>query len=549
MPRFRPHTAVRRSQPKVDPASSEARGRPSPSTDSAVGLVLGEEGLPAGQAHHPEAPPLGGQQVGGGQGQRHLGPGGDQHRVGAVAQHVAAAVHPAFLAGAVEHRQVLAGQDQGGGAVGAVQRQFPGLGGLPGVGGAHHPEVGDGPQGGEVLDGLMGGAVLAQQHRVVGEHEDARRLHERRQAQRRAQVVAEHQEGGAVGAQAPVDRQPVDHGPHGELPHPEAEVAPRRGGRLEVGRPGDQRVVGGGQVGRAADEAGQPGGQGVDHLAGGGAGGDRLAHLEALHRPHFHPPRRPVLLPAGGGLRVGGEAAVAALLPGPPGGRPPGHALAEEGVDRRVHFEAALHRPAHRLLGPGDLLLAQGRAVGVGGVLLGRRPVGDVGAAGDQRGPGLVGQGGAETAAATAARSWPSAARVCQPKAAKRAATSSVKARLGRALDGDPVVVVEHDEAAQAQVPGQRGRLRRDALHQAAVPDEDEGAVIHQVGPEHGPQVRLGGGQAHGGGQALAQGAGGGLDAEGGVALRDGPGSATPTGGSSPGRPRVSGKPVRWSRL
>ncbi len=328
MPRFSPHTAVRRSQPKVDPASSEAPGQALAQHREPVGLVLGEEGLPAGQAHHPQAPPLGGQQVGGGQRQRDLRAGGQQHRVGAVAHDVAAALHPALLAGAVEHRQVLAAEHQGGGAVVAVERQLPGLGGLPGVGGAHHPEVGDGPQGGQVLDGLMGGAVLPQQHRVVGEHEDARRLHQGRQADRRAQVVAEDHEGGAVGAQAAVDRQAVHHGPHGELPHPEAEVAPRRGGRLEVGRPGDQGVVGGRQVGRAAHEAGQPRRQGVDHLPGGGAGGDRLAHLEARHRAHLHPARRPVCLPAGGGLRVGGEAAVAALLPGLAGGSPAGHALA-----------------------------------------------------------------------------------------------------------------------------------------------------------------------------------------------------------------------------
>ena len=150
---------------------------------------------------------------------------------------------------------------------------------------------------------------------------------------------------------------------------------------------------------RSAEPPTRPGSRGARALMTlpeAGAGGERLAHLEALHRPHFHPPRREVLLPAGGGLRVGGEAAVAALLPGLPGRGPAGHALAEEGVDRRVHLEAALHRPAHGLLGPGDLLLAQRRPVGVGGVLLGRRPEGDVGAAGDQRRPGLVGQGGGD---------------------------------------------------------------------------------------------------------------------------------------------------------
>lgn len=40
---------------------------------------------------------------------------------------------------------------------------------------------------------------------------------------------------------------------------------------------------------------------------------------------------------------------------------------------------------------------------------------------------------------------------------------------VGVAVDGDPVVVIEDDEFAQAPVPGQRCRLVGDALHVATV--------------------------------------------------------------------------------
>ena len=50
---------------------------------------------------------------------------------------------------------------------------------------------------GELLDGLMGRAILAVAHRVVREDEDGRQLHQRRQPDRGPRVVAEDEEGGA----------------------------------------------------------------------------------------------------------------------------------------------------------------------------------------------------------------------------------------------------------------------------------------------------------------------------------------------------------------
>ena len=49
------------------------------------------------------------------------------------------------------------------------------------------------------------------------------------------------------------------------------------------------------------------------------------------------------------------------------------------------------------------------------------------------------------------------------------------------AVDRDSVVVVERDEFAESQRTGERADLVRDALHHAAVADEDIGVVIDDV--------------------------------------------------------------------
>ncbi len=67
-----------------------------------------------------------------------------------------------------------------------------GAGGLIAVTRAEHEDVGHGAEGGQVLDGLVGGAVLAQADAVVGHHEDAARMAQRCHADRRPHVVCMH---------------------------------------------------------------------------------------------------------------------------------------------------------------------------------------------------------------------------------------------------------------------------------------------------------------------------------------------------------------------
>src|SRR3546814_16915587 len=52
----------------------------------------------------------------------------------------------------------------------------------------------------------------------------------------------------------------------------------------------------------------------------------------------------------------------------------------------------------------------------------------------------------------------------------------------GRPVDRDRIVVPQDDQARQAQMPGQRGGLLADALHQAADDGDRVGVVIDDLG-------------------------------------------------------------------
>ena len=59
-----------------------------------------------------------------------------------------------------------------------------------------------------------------------------------------------------------------------------------------------------------------------------------------------------------------------------------------------------------------------------------------------------------------------------------------VVGQLGRPVDRDVVVVVEGEQPSQAEVPGQRRRLVRDPLHEAAVAGDHVGAVVADLAAE-----------------------------------------------------------------
>ena len=78
---------------------------------------------------------------------------------------------------------------------------------------------------GQLLDRLVGRAVLAERDAVVGEDVHDVQSHQRRQPDRRPHVVGEDQEGRAERHESAVRRQAVDDRAHRVLAHAEVEVA------------------------------------------------------------------------------------------------------------------------------------------------------------------------------------------------------------------------------------------------------------------------------------------------------------------------------------
>ena len=184
---------------------------------------------------------------------------------------------------------VLPGQDDAGRVLVVFQHDLPGRGDLVRVSGADDVQARDGAQGGELLHGLVGGAVLAQADRVVRPDIQGRDAHEGAEPDRGALVVGEDQEragerpGPAVQGDAVHDRGRGVFA-DAEVQDPAVGVAlpgpGGAGGRDERGRAFDRGVVGLGEVGGAAPEFGHDRADRVQDLAGRGAGGDVLAGLE-----------------------------------------------------------------------------------------------------------------------------------------------------------------------------------------------------------------------------------------------------------------------------
>ena len=172
-----------------------------------------------------------------------------------------------------------------------------------------------------------------------------------------------------------------------------------------------------------------------------------------------------------------------------------------------------------------DLVGAKRRAVDPRGAALLFRAVADGGAAGDQHGAAVVlfrgGQGAVDVGGVMAVADQRAPARRLEPPDL----VGGVRQR-DLAVDGDAVVVPQHDKPSQAQMTGQGDRLLADAFHQAAVAGDDPGAVVAQFLAELGAHLGLGDGKADRGCQPLTQGAGGHLDPLGmavfGMAGRDG---------------------------
>ena len=110
-------------------------------------------------------------------------------------------------------------------------------------------------------------AVLAIAHGVVGEYPDRRQFHQRREPNGRARIIAEDEERGAEGAQLRY-RHPVDRRGHRVLANAEVQIPAAARARLEVAGAleGQDRLVRGTEIRRAAEQPGDVLRQHVEHF-------------------------------------------------------------------------------------------------------------------------------------------------------------------------------------------------------------------------------------------------------------------------------------------
>ena len=164
----------------------------------------------------------------------------------------------------------------------------------------------------------------------------------------------------------------------------------------------------------------------------------------------------------------------------------PGHVLVHPVGDD----EALVRVEAEHLLRRPDLVLAEGRAVGLGGVHGVRSGIGDVTAHGDERRargvlPGRSDGGieGLDVVHVLHPLHVPAVGRKTG------AFVLGVERQRRCAVDCDAVVVVEDEQLAETERPGERSGFLADALHQIAVGGDDVDPMVDDL--VSGPVVAL----------------------------------------------------------
>ena len=300
---------------------------------------------------------------------------------------------------------------------------------------------------------------------------------------------------------AGVAREPVADGGHGMLAHAEVDVAAQVAVFLEGTAAGDVRERGVAEIRAAADQAGDRARQRLDDLLA--ALARRELRAGELRGPlHMLGNIAEIRIDARG-ERLAARAEHARI---PRLARRFALAIArlQVLVHGRRHGEARLGIEADGQLGRRHFIGAEGRAMHLRRARHLRRTKADRRAALDERRAARVGNRGAQ---GVVDRGHVVAIDLRHLPAVRGKARRDVfgERDLGRAVDADVVVVVEDDEAPQAEVAGERGGLRGDAFHQAAVAGDDVGVVVAQICAIFFAKPSLGDRHADAVGEALAQ--------------------------------------------
>ena len=313
----------------------------------------------------------------------------------------------------IDHRKLLASEHETHGAFRVRQRHAPGLDCLRGVARPHHRHVRHGSQTGQLLDGLMRRAILAERDAVMGPDVDDAGSAQCRQADAWPHVVGERQERRAKGEQPAMNGDPGQDRGHRVLPQPEMNVSSRvspdaagyalcrpRGAAhggvrvLEITASFQRRSRRRVEIRGPTNEVSHDGRQRVDRLSSCVA----RCHLAVRRRED-----REVRLPSVGQftreraskwvghLGMRDAVRVNAALPRGLQFRTAPDRLSERAKDVNWHVERAVLGPSQRALRQAHLFDAERLAVRVPRVLLVRAAVADMRAGHDQRRPILFG--------------------------------------------------------------------------------------------------------------------------------------------------------------
>ncbi len=403
--------------------------------------------------------------------------------------------------------QVLTGQGQHAGAVWLRQRDFPTFRGFHRIGRAHHKAIWRGAHHGEMLNRLVGWAILANADAVMGHHIDHVNPHQSGKSHRGARVIGKGKECPAIGAHAPMQRHTVHRCRHAMLADAVMDIAPFAvlgGENPHIARFGIVRPR---QIRRAA--------QGflhdrVDHGKGHFTG---LAgrHFGRLIREGFFIAAQRIAQFRGNlackgagklGLFGGGQGGKTGFPFGARGGAfcadsfPP---VFEIGRD----FKGPM-RPAIGGLRISHHFWVGQCAVALGGVLRGRADC-DMGFAGHHcRARACL---GGRDRAVDIGGIMAVTVKHIPPCGGKAGALIHTAGHIDCAIDGDVIVIPKHNQAAEFMTSCKTDSLLADALHQAAIARDAIGVVIHNLCAPCGAQMFLGHGKANRVGNPLPQGA------------------------------------------
>ena len=384
-----------------------------------------------------------------------------------------------------------------------------------------------------MLDWLVGGSIFTNADRIVGPHEDRRDLHEGRKTHRRTHVIGEDKEGSAVAAGQARQGDAVEDATHGVLANTEVDSTPVRTTWIFLGAaifrqegvgPLHGRVVRPGEVGRSAPQLGKLRTQSAQ---------DRSRSLTGAHLARLKSGNVEVV-----GQLVGehpleqGSAVWVGVMPGGellvPDLAQTLAALSESSADLLHHLKVDGKRlvfKAKLLLEGTDPLSANLRTVYLGQTgELRNRPTNDGGETDERR---LVGNSlgvvdglhegfdillvGRSAVGEIDVLDMPTVGLIAGLDVLR-------EGDGGITFDGDPVVVVEHDEVAQLLGPRQRRSLRCNAFLHTAVTGNGVNVVVEEARTGSGVRVEQAAfttschGHADGVGNTGAERAGGGLD-------------------------------------